>query len=106
MAKRTLSATVIDGCTAETRQRHHRIRIEKLHKTSTRTVDCELFWLQNCYLRYFVGLIQRRPKVRHLEFANAPTRSGAFGGGVLYRPGLRPGLQIMLQDKNDETTNN
>ena len=61
MAKRTLSATVIDGCTAETRQRHHRIRIEKLHKTSTRTVDCELFWLQNCYLRYFVGLIQRRP---------------------------------------------
>ena len=61
MAKRKISATVIDGCTAETRQRHHRIRIEKLHKTSTRTVDCELFWLQNCYLRYFVGLIQRRP---------------------------------------------
>jgi hypothetical protein len=46
MAHRTVTATVIDDCTAETRQRHHRIRIEKLHKMSTRTVDCELFWLQ------------------------------------------------------------
>ena len=43
MAKRTVSATVIDSCTAETRQRHHRIHIENLHKMSTRTADCELF---------------------------------------------------------------
>ena len=57
MEKRTVSATGIGECTAETRQRHHRIRIEKLHKMSTRTDDCELFWLQNCYMSSFVGVI-------------------------------------------------
>ena len=57
MAKRTIPATVIDGCTAETRQIHHRLRIEKLHKMSTRTFDCELLWLQNCYMRNSVGVI-------------------------------------------------
>ena len=57
MEKRTVSATGIDECTAETRQRHHRIRIEKLHKMSTRTVDCKLFWLQNCYMRDIGGVI-------------------------------------------------
>ena len=57
MEKRTVSATGIDECTAETRQRHHRIRIEKLHKMSTRTVDCELFWLVWCYMRDFGGVI-------------------------------------------------
>ena len=57
MEKRTVSATGIGECTAETRQRHRRIRIEKPNKMSTRTVDCELFWLQNCYMRYFGGVI-------------------------------------------------
>ena len=57
MEKRTVSATGIGECTAETRQRHHRIRIEKLHKMSTKNVDCELFWLANCYMRDFVEVI-------------------------------------------------
>ena len=57
MEKRTVSATGIDECTAETRQRHHRIRIEKLHKMSTRTFDCELLRLQNCYMRNSAGVI-------------------------------------------------
>ena len=57
MEKRTVSATGIGECTAETRQRHHRIRIEKLHKMSTRTVDWELFWLQNFYMRDIGGVI-------------------------------------------------
>ena len=52
-----LTAKVIGDCTAEKRQRHHRIRIEKLQEMSTRTVDCELFWLQNCYMLDFVGVI-------------------------------------------------
>ena len=33
------------------------LRIEKLHKMSTRTFDCELLRLQNCYMRYSVGVI-------------------------------------------------
>ena len=53
MAKRTVTATVIGDCAAETRQRHHRIHIEKLHKMSTRTADRELFWLAWCYMRDF-----------------------------------------------------
>ena len=57
MEKRTVSATGIGECTAETRQRHRRIRIEKPNKMSTRTFDCELLWLQNCYMRFFVVLI-------------------------------------------------
>ena len=53
MAKRTVTATVIGGCTAETTQRLERLRIDELHKTSTRTADCELFWLANCHMRDF-----------------------------------------------------
>ena len=57
MAHRTVTATIIGEYTAEKRQRHHRIRIEKLHKMSTRTVDWELFWLQNFYMRDCGGVI-------------------------------------------------
>ena len=57
MEKRTVSATGIGECTAETRQRHRRIRIEKPNKMSTRTFDIELLWLQNCCMRYSVGVI-------------------------------------------------
>ena len=52
-----LTAKVIGDCTAEKSKDAYLFRIEKPHILSTRTVDCELVWLQNFYMRYLGGVI-------------------------------------------------
>ena len=53
------SLTAPPSANAPMRQKQggYLLRIEKTHILSTRTVDCELLWLQNCYMRYFGGVI-------------------------------------------------
>ena len=52
-----LTAKVIAIIIDLEKQGDYLLRIEKPHILSTRTVDCELFWLQNFYMRYFGGVI-------------------------------------------------
>ena len=52
-----LTAKVIAIIIDLEKQGDNLLRIEKPRILSTRTVDCELLWLQNCYLRDIGGVI-------------------------------------------------